>query len=379
MEDLSVAGESKLRMAVIGAGRLGSFHAQKLAARQDVQLVAVVDPVPAQRNRLAGLCRTQALAHHRQLFGQVDAAVVAAPTCCHYQIGRDLLQAGIHCLMEKPLAARLEEADELVELARHHGLVLQVGHIERFNPAFEAALPFVRNPKYIEAVRAGPYSFRSTDIGVVLDLMIHDIELALTLTHASVRRVEALGLSVLGGHEDVANARIEFTNGCIATLSACRVAYEAVRYMHIWAPGGFARIDFANRMVRLVRPSQQILQRRLRLENLCPEEIEAWKLRLVQEHLPCQCLQFDTVDALALELEDFITSIRLGRSPRVTGQQGRDALAVAEMILEKISTHVWEEGLVGPLATPAPTPVPMPHWPETLLSAETPPLRKAAG
>ncbi len=366
-------------MAVIGAGRLGSFHAQKLAARQDVLLAAVVDSVPAQRNRLASVCRAEPLAHHHQLLGRIDAAVVAAPTSVHYDIGRDLLQAGIHCLMEKPLAARLDQADELVDLARRKGLVLQVGHIERFNPAFEAALPLVRNPKYIEAVRASPYSFRSTDIGVVLDLMIHDIELALALSHASVRRVEALGLSVLGGHEDVANARIEFANGCIASLSACRVAYEAVRWMHIWAPAGFASIDFAARTVRLVQPSQEILQRRLRLEQLSAEQIEYWKARLPEEHLPCQSLQFDTVDALALELEDFISSIRQGRSPRVTGQQGRDALAVAEMVLERISSHVWEEGLVGPLATPAPAVVPMPHWAELPSPAETSPLHKAAG
>ena len=369
----------KLRMAVIGAGRLGTFHAQKLAARPDVQLLAVVDPLPAHRQRLAALCNTQALAHHREVLGQIDAAVVATPTTLHFEIARDLLQDGVHCLIEKPLAARLHQADELVDLARQKGLVLQVGHVERFNPAFEAALPVVRNPKYIEAVRASPYSFRSTDIGVVLDLMIHDIELTLALTHASVRRVEALGLSVLGGHEDVANARIEFTNGCIANLSACRVGYEAVRRMHIWAPGGFASIDFAARSLRLVRPSEAIRQRRLRLDNLSPEQIEYWKTHLAEEHLPSQQLQFDAVDALALELEDFITSILEGRSPRVSGQQGRDALAVAERILEKISTHVWEEGLVGPLATPAPAVVPMPHWAEVPSPAESPPLRKAAG
>jgi len=369
----------KLRMAVIGAGRLGTFHAQKLAVREDVQLAAVVDPIAAQRNRLAELCRTNPLAHYRPLLGRIDAAVVAAPTHLHFAIGQDLLQAGIHCLIEKPLADRLDQADQLVDRARRQGVVLQVGHIERFNPAFEAALPLVRNPKYIEAVRASPYSFRSTDIGVVLDLMIHDIELVLALTHASVRRVEALGLSVLGGQEDVANARIKFSNGCVASLSACRVGYEAVRRMHIWAPAGFASIDFAARKTRLVRPSQDVLQRRLRLDQLSPEQIEYWRTHLADTHLPCEDIQADSVDALALELEDFITSIRQGRSPRVSGQQGRDALAVAELILKEIGTHVWEEGLVGPLAAPQPAVLPMPHWTETPQSAETPPIRKAAG
>ncbi len=369
----------KLRMAVIGAGRLGSFHAQKLAARQDVQLVAVVDPSPAARDRLASACGAEALAHHKAVLGQIDAAVLAAPTFLHFAVGMDLLRAGVHCLIEKPLAARLDEADQLVDLARQQGVVLQVGHIERFNPAFEAALPLVRNPKYIEAVRASPYTFRSTDIGAVLDLMIHDIELVLALTHASVRRVEALGLSVLGGHEDAANARIEFSNGCVASLSVCRVGYEAVRRMHIWAPAGFASIDFAARKVRLVRPSPEVLQRRLRLDNLSPEEIEYWKAHLAEQHLPNEEIQPDAADALALELEDFIASIRQGRSPRVSGQHGRDALAVAELVLEKISSHVWEEGLVGPLAAPAPSILPMPHWTETPAPVEAPPIRKAAG
>lgn len=373
-----MASARKLRMAIVGAGRLGSFHAQKLAARQDVQLVAVVDPSPGARDRLASACGVEALAHHEGLLGRIDAAVVAVPTHLHFAVGRDLLRAGVHCLIEKPLAARLDEADQLVEQARRQGVVLQVGHIERFNPAFEAALPLARNPKYIEAVRASPYTFRSTDIGAVLDLMIHDIELVLALAHASVRRVEALGLSVLGGHEDAANARIEFSNGCVASLSACRVGYEAVRRMHIWAPAGFASIDFAARKVRLVRPSQAILQRRLRLDNLSPEEIEYWKAHL-PEHLPWEDIQADSVDALALELEDFITSIRQGRSPRVGGQQGRDALAVAELVLEKIASHGWEEGLVGPLATPTPAVLPMPHWTETPAPAETQPIRKAAG
>lgn len=369
----------KLRMAVIGAGRLGTFHAQKLAVREDVELVAVVDPVPGQRNRLAAACGTEALPNSQALVGRIDAAVVAVPTTLHFAVARDLLRAGIHCLVEKPLAANLAEADQLVHLARQQGLVLQVGHIERFNPAFESALPVVRNPKYIEAVRASPYTFRSTDIGAVLDLMIHDIELVLALVHASVRRVEAMGLSVVGGYEDVANARIEFTNGCVASLSACRVGYEAVRRMHIWAPAGFASIDFASRKTRLVRPSAEILQRRLHLENLSAEEIDYWKSHLAQQHLPYEDIQAEAVDALALEIEDFVSSIQQGRSPRVSGQQGRDALAVAERILEEIASHVWEEGLVGPQATPEPTLMPTPHWAELPEVPETLPFRKAAG
>jgi len=213
-----------LRLAVIGAGRLGGFHAQKAAANPDVELVAVVDPVPAARNRVAAECHTRALADYRGLVGAIDAAIVAAPTRLHHRIGMDLAGEGVHLLVEKPLCSRLAEAEELVERAEKQGVVLQVGHVERFNPAFAAAAPYLVEPKYIEAVRASGFTFRSTDVGVVLDLMIHDIDLVLSLVGSPVQRVEAMGVSVLGGHEDAANARIQFASGCVATLSASRVS-----------------------------------------------------------------------------------------------------------------------------------------------------------
>lgn len=356
---------NKLRVAVVGAGRLGGFHAQKLAALDDVELVAVADPSEDARNRVAAQCRARAVADFREVLGAVDAAVVAVPTRMHHAVGMELLGRGVHCLIEKPLAATLAEADDLVAAARRGRALLQVGHVERFNPAIQSAAPHVRNPKYIEAVRASGFTFRSTDIGAVLDLMIHDIDLVLSLVRAPVRRVEALGLSVLGGHEDVANARIEFATGCVASLSASRVSYEAVRRMHVWAPRGFASIDFATRKTRIVRPSEALLLREFDVDRLAADDVENLKTRLAEVHLPQEDIEAAAVDALALEIRDFVDSIRQGRPPRVSGQQGRDAVALADEILAKIASHAWDDqpdGLVGPMAAPGPSVIPAPHW-----------------
>ena len=355
----------KLRLAVIGAGRLGGFHAQKLARIDDVELVGVVDPVAGRRNRVATECGSQAAADHRELLDQVDAAVIAAPTRVHHLLGLDFLNRGIHLLMEKPLAATRAEADELVQAARGSGALLQVGHVERFNPAWVATLPHVANPKFIAAVRAGGFTFRSTDIGVVLDLMIHDLELVLSMVRSPVRRVDALGLSVLGGQEDVANARLQFQCGCVATFSASRVSRQPSRRMQIWAPRGFAEIDLAARTTTLIHPSETLLCRRFDVDSLSADEVEHYKEHVFEEHLPRTEIRSEGVDALALELADFLESIRTPRSPRVTGEQGRDAVAVAEQVLARIHTHAWDDrsdGPVGPLAAPRPSVIPAPHW-----------------
>jgi len=377
---------NKVRVGVVGAGRLGGFHAQILAAMEAVELVGIADPVEAQCRRVAAQCQTQAVIDHRQLLGQVEAIVIAAPTRLHHRLGMDFLKQGVHVLMEKPLATTYAEADELVDTARHEGVVLQVGHVERFNPAFSAAVPVVGGtglreaPRYIEAVRSSGFTFRSTDIGVVLDLMIHDIDLVLSLVRSPVRKVVALGLSVLGGHEDVANARIEFESGCVASLSAARVSYEAARRMHIWTLGAFAGIDFATRKTMLVRASETLLNRQFNIDALSPEQLEHYKQHLFEEHLPQEQLQFDAVDALCLELDDFVGAIRQQREPRVTGQHGRNAVALAEQILTQIHSHAWDgtsRQLVGPLALPRPSVIPGPHWHR--LPAEAPTRHREAG
>ena len=369
-----------LRLAVVGAGRLGGFHAQKAAANPRINLACVVDPVPESRNRVAAECHTQAVADYRSVLGEIDAAVIAAPTRLHHQIAMDLAREGVHLLVEKPICSTLAQADELVDAARRHGVVLQVGHVERFNPAVVAVAPRVPNPKYIEAVRASGFTFRSTDVGVVLDLMIHDIDLILSMVDSPVRRVEALGLSVLGGHEDVANARLHFESGCVAALSASRVSHQPARRMHVWSARGFAEIDFGSLTAKVVRPSETLLRRQFDVDALSPAEVEHYRDHLFAEHLPCEEIRRDRVDALVLQQEDFLASIQTPRTPRVSGEQGRDAVAVAEQILARIHTHAWDdnaEGPVGPKAIPRPSVIPTPHW--GLAPVDSPRHRKEAG
>ncbi len=364
---------NKLRMAIIGCGRLGGFHAQKLAQRNDVTLAAVVDPLPANRRRVAAECRAEARADYAGLLDRLDAAVIAAPTSLHYAIAREFLESGIHLLVEKPLCLTRAEADELVAAAKRRRVVLQVGHVERFNPAFNAAAPQVSDPKYIEAVRANGFTFRSTDVGVVLDLMIHDIDLVLSMVRSPLRRVDALGVSVLGGHEDVANARLEFESGCVAALSASRVSHEPARRMQVWSGRAFAGIDFSARTATMVRPSETLLRRQFRVDGLTPEQIEHYRGHFADEHLPREQLTFDAVDALALELDDFVESIRTARQPRVSGEAGRDALAVAEQVLARIHAHCWDasiDGAAGPLGLPRRHIIPAPHFDPTPMPQE---------
>ena len=218
-------------------------------------------------------------------------------------------------------------------------------------------------------------------MGVVLDLMIHDIDLVLSLVRSPVRKVEALGISVLGGHEDVANARLEFECGCVATLSASRVSYEAVRRMQVWSPRAFA----AHRLRRADRRRWSARAKRCcggsSTSTRCrPTSVEHYQQHFAEEHLPRETQEFDAVDALALELHDFVDSIRTGRQPRVTGEAGRDAVAVAEQILARIHTHAWDDqadGPVGPLAVPRPRVIPAPHF--TLTPGALPLVRRDAG
>lgn len=354
-----------LKTAVVGAGHLGRIHARILSGLEDFELVAVADPVESSRCEVAQTYQTEAVADFRQLVGRIDAAVVAAPTRHHHAIARELLSHGIHLLVEKPLASTRAEAEELVATARRHGALLQVGHVERFNPALAAALPHVRDPKYVEAVRRGGFTFRSTDIGVVLDLMIHDIDLTLSLVQSPVRRVEAMGVSLFGRHEDVANARLYFESGCVASLSASRASHSAARNMQIWTRRGFAGIDFAARTTSLVRPSEMLLRREFDADQLPIEEKTRLKDRFMAEHLPIEQIQAEPCDAITAELNDFAGAIRTGRAPRVTGEHGRDAIAVAERILSQIETHAWDgaaDGPVGPQVLPMISPIPAPHW-----------------
>lgn len=354
-----------IRIAVVGAGHLGRIHARILSSLPQFQLQGVVDPVESQRCQIASEFRTRPFAQVHDLLDKIDAVVIAAPTTHHHSIAITCLDHGKHVFVEKPLTTTTHEADAIVRRASQRRLALQVGHVERFNPAFLAAQPHLQQPKYIEATRRGGYTFRSTDIGVVLDLMIHDIDLALSLAQCAVTRVDALGVALFGELEDVAQARLEFENGCVANLNACRASHTAERTLRVWTPEGFASLDFQQRTANVVRPSDALRNRTLGLDRLSAAEKQSLRERLMTEHLPQETLPVHNADAITAELVDFAESIGTGRSPRVSGQAGRDAVSVAERVLDKIAQHAWngvQQGPIGPLLQPTPNIIQPPHW-----------------
>jgi predicted dehydrogenase len=293
---------------------------------------------------------------YRALLDEVDAVSIAVPTFLHREVGTAFLERGIHCMIEKPLAGNRADAEHLVNLAKKTGATLQVGHIERFNPALDALASAGITPKYITAERLGTYTFRSTDIGVVHDLMIHDLDVLLHLVQAPVRSVLAVGVSLFGSHEDVANARIEFADGCIANLTASRASFQAVRKMRVWGAEGYATVDFATKQTTIVRPSERLRRGEVDLEGVDMTQPAAVKAHLFGNVLNVEQIQTEGREPLALELEDFVAAIRTGSAPRVTGEHGLRALAVADQVLQSLNAHAWEgteSGLTGPRLQPA--------------------------
>ena len=353
-----------LKVGVVGVGHLGRHHARILAAMPDVELVGVVDARLEQAEAVARACSpsTRALTDHRELFGHVDAVSVAVPTRFHRAVAGDFLERGVPCMVEKPLATTLLEAEELVALAEDRSVPLQVGHIERFNPALSALDGLAFRPKYIAAERLGTYTFRSTDIGVVLDLMIHDIDLVLSLVQAPVRSVEAVGVGVFGGHEDIANARVTFEDGCVANLTASRASFQATRKMRLFGPEGYVTLDFATKQGTLVRPSDRLRRGEVDLDGLDLGQPAAVKERLFGKILRVDQVQGEGREPLALELEDFVAAVRTGSRPRVTGVDGLRAIRLADQVLRSLESHAWEgtpDGPAGPHRLPEPLAAPI--------------------
>ncbi len=371
---------SRLRLAVVGAGHLGRIHARLAANLDGVQLVAVVDPIAETREQVAADTGAKPLADYRDLFGTVDAAVIATPTSNHAEVATDLLNGGLHLFVEKPLTATLAEAEPLVALAKRQQLVLQVGHVERFNPALVSVREKLEDPKYIEARRASGYTFRSTDVGVVMDLMIHDIDVVLSLVDSPVVRVEAFGFSVLGDHEDLVNARLHFASGCVANLTASRVSYAAERTMQVFTGECCASIDFATRRASIVEPTSEILDREFKLDTLSAGQRDHLREHLFSDLLVRRDVPSVETNAIEQELLDFAKAIQTGAAPQVTGSHGCDAVAVAEQILEQVAAHSWDGASgsrQGPFAMPlSPTVLSEPdHWSED----DTVVIRRKAG
>jgi len=331
-----------MKLGIIGCGRLGSFHADKAAAHTDVKLVAVADPSESSRKALAAKHHLIDCATPKELFPLVDAVVIAAPTSAHYELGIRCLQHGLHVLMEKPMCASLSEAEQLVDAAFKANVVFQVGHVEEFNPAWTAAEPILEKvrsgqPVLIDAVRCSGYTFRSTDIGTVFDMMIHDLDLVLSIVPSRVQSVDAVGFNVIGGpHEDVANARIRFENGSVANFYASRVSPQVARSMRLTTVEIAVSVDFGSRTASFVNPDSEVLRGAFAPERISFDETAKLAPSFMKERFVVEEVQNDAVDALALEMDDFVHSVRTGGTPRVSGKRALAAVAAAESIVKAI-------------------------------------------
>jgi predicted dehydrogenase len=307
----------KVRTAVIGVGYLGRFHAQKYAALPESQLVAVVDASAENRERVAAETGCRAVADYREILGDVDAVSIATPTPLHYPIARDCLERGIHVLVEKPITTTTDEARSLIETAARAGRVLQVGHLERFNAAILALAGTLGTPRFVESHRLAPFKERGTDVNVVLDLMIHDIDLIQSLVGSPIVSIDAVGTSVFSAGLDIANARIRYANGCVANTTASRVSMKMERKLRLFQDDAYVSIDLQQKVLTVVRKP--------------PEGSDAPRGQVVIEER-----SYEQGDALKFEIEAFLKSILEGTPPVVTGEDGLRALETATRITEMV-------------------------------------------
>ncbi len=307
----------KIKVGVVGVGYFGQFHAEKYAKMEDVELVGVVDTDPSRARAGAKECRTQAFSDHREILDRVQAVSIAVPTPLHHNVAKDFLLRGIDVLLEKPISTNVEEAGELTELAESKGRILQVGHLEQFNGPLLALEGIIQDPLFIESNRLGPFLMRSTDIDIVLDLMIHDIEIILSWVDAKVKWFHAVGIPVLTSHIDIANVRMEFENGCTVNLTASRVSREKVRKIRLFQPNGYLSIDFLAQKV--VFASKKESPGKGEFPEILVEKIPVKK-----------------VDPLEMEIRSFLQCVRERKPPRVSGRDGKRALELALQITRQI-------------------------------------------
>jgi predicted dehydrogenase len=331
-----------LQIAVLGAGHLGRIHSKLLAQVDDAELVAIVDPFPAAREAAAEAFGVPTFASTDEVLGLIDAAIIASPSDCHAEMATALLAADKHVFVEKPITVRADQADRLVELAANRRRTLQVGHVERFNPAWNAAADVTAGAKYVEAVRASRFPGRCLDVGVVMDLMIHDIDLVLSLTSAALSDVRASGLAVVSGHEDIAEARLEFECGLVANLKASRISPTPARSMQTYGPNGFAEIDFGSLSLATVCPSDSIRDRSFDLATATDQPLK-YADELFTDHLRVDQVQVAPRNAILDELHDFVISIRSRSAPTVSGAAGARAVAVAQRVLDSIAERRWQQ------------------------------------
>jgi predicted dehydrogenase len=316
----SGSSEQKLRVGVVGIGYLGKFHVEKYAAIPEVQLVGLADSVPARAKEWADKQGTSAFSDYHKLLGTVDAVSVVVPTDQHYRVAKDFLQSGSDVLLEKPISSTLWEAEDLIATAQKHGRILQVGHLERFNPAILAVREKIRTPLFIESHRLTPFRGRGTEVDVVLDLMIHDLDIILSVVRSKAEHIHAVGVPVLTEKVDIANARIEFAGGCVANITASRISAEDQRRIRVFQPDSYLTVDYAAKKVAMYHrvpvpgsPKAEIISEQVKVEP---------------------------GDALEKEVRSFVYSSMNRTPPVVTGEDGKKALAVAMDVNEQIHANI---------------------------------------
>lgn len=314
---------SKLKCAVIGTGYLGKFHAEKYATLDDCELVAVVDINEQAAKEVADKYGAQALTDYSSLLGAVDAVSIVVPTSLHHKVSCDFLNAGAHVLVEKPITVTVAEADELIAIAKAKNVILQVGHLERFNPAV-MGLDKEEKPLFIEAHRLAPFNPRANDVSVVLDLMIHDIDIILALIDSDIERIDASGTAVLTQGTDIANARLTFKNGCVANVTASRISMKMERKMRMFRPCSYISVDFQNKSLTKHKTGDK---------EMFPGVPE-----IVSEESV-----FENGDALMEEIKHFVNCIQTGENPLVSGEAGRRALQTAIQITDLLDKKLIEE------------------------------------
>ena len=304
----------KIKCAVVGAGYLGKFHVQKYATIPECELIAVVDTEEAVAQSVAANTGAKAYTNYKDILSLVDAVSIVVPTTLHHNVAKDFLEAGCHVLVEKPITATLAEADELINLAKAKNLVLQVGHLERFNPAV-LGLDKEEKPLFIESHRLSPFNPRANDVSVVLDLMIHDIDIILALVDSELERLDASGTAVLTQGTDIANARLMFTNGCVANVTASRISLKSERKMRLFRPSSYVSVDFQNRV---------LTKHKTGTKEMFPGIPEI----VTEESV------FESGDALLEEIKHFVDCIKNDKKPLVSGEAGRRALETAIQITQ---------------------------------------------
>ena len=311
----------KIKTAVIGVGHLGDYHAQKYFNHPGVELAGVVDILPSRAEEIGYKYQTDAYQDYRDVLGRVDAVSVAVPTELHYRVGKDVLEAGVHLLMEKPITYDTAHADTLIDMARCRGLVLQVGHVERFNPAVVMLESLTKKPVFIESQRLHLFTTRGTDVDVVLDLMIHDLDIILHLVGSPIKALNAVGMSVVTGKTDIGNVRLIFENGTVASLTASRVSGTTVRKIRVFQPNDYLSAD--------------CLKRELTVAPLMPSGAAGDGHQSIRSSKT----KFPGSDPLADQIGAFVNSVRMGTKPVVTGEDGRDALRAALEVMNLINSR----------------------------------------